>query len=145
MPTGALPYRRRPLALVRRSQIGWHAVRLVEIGDCSWEVTFARQKDVSAQRVRSSLFLSVSVGTRNVFQPSVLEYLYRVSSLPQTVAIQTRCNREATNAMFDSEELKSAKARLPAPHQTGEAGLLLVASRFLCWTTSLLGHRANVV
>src|SRR5215831_11472513 len=102
----------------------------------------------SAHRVRSVLFLSVNVGTGKVFQPSVLEYLYRVSSLPQTVAIQTKCKREAISARFHNGASYRAKARLltivpRGKYPTGKyprvsdetLGTIVIAS-FPFWRTS---------
>src|SRR5678815_5876767 len=64
----------------------------------------------SAQRVRSSLFFSVRIGTGKAFQPMVFEYRSRVSSCPHTVFTQIKCIRDAMSAMFQRGASYSAKA-----------------------------------
>jgi hypothetical protein len=82
------------IALMRRAQVSGHGLGVIEVGNGRREMMLPRQQDVLAQRVRSSLFFSVSVGTGKVFQPRVLEYEKSVFILPQTCR-----SRPGANAM----------------------------------------------
>ena len=45
------------VTLMRRSQVGWHVVGVVEIGDCGREMVLARQQDVLSAAREISLVL----------------------------------------------------------------------------------------
>ncbi|ESS67483.1 hypothetical protein MGMO_164c00180 [Methyloglobulus morosus KoM1] len=78
------------IAFVRLPQVGGHVVGSYRSAMVAGKCASLASRMFSAQRVRSALFLSVSVGTGKLFHPIVPLYDKSVRILTQTVAIQTQ-------------------------------------------------------